>query len=111
MILPPPPTRLDITKGDILADQWSRWFSTLHFMIDKSLNASGSFTITANAATTVVTNVKVNADSVVTVQPKTASAATEIGDGGMYIVCANGSFTVTHANNATADRSFNYSVT
>ena len=42
----------------------------------------------------------------------TANAAAEVGAGGMYVSAqGDGSFTVTHANNAQADRTFDYTVT
>lgn len=72
-------------------------------------NAVGTFTLTANAASTVVTAVNCGAGSSVLAFPTTANAAAEIGNGTMYIgTVANGSFTVTHANNAQTDRIFMY---
>jgi hypothetical protein len=72
-------------------------------------NAVGSFTLTANAATTIVTAPNCGAGCTISVQPTTANAAAEIGNGTMYIGAVNnGSFVVTHANNAQADRTFLY---
>src|SRR5215813_9911155 len=70
-------------------------------------NAVGTFTLTAGAASTVVTAPTWGAS--VLAFPKTTNAAAEIGNGTMYIgTVANGSFTVTHANNGQTDRTFMY---
>lgn len=72
-------------------------------------NAVGTFTLTANAATTTVTAQNCGAGCTVLAFPRTASAAAEVGNGTMYIgTVNNGSFVVTHANNAQADRTFRY---
>jgi hypothetical protein len=60
-------------------------------------------------ATTTVTAVNCGAGSVVLLVPKTANAAAELGNGTAYIsAVANGSFTITHANNAQVDRTFGF---
>lgn len=70
-------------------------------------NAVGMLTLTPSASSTVVTAPNCGSGSTVLLTPKTANAAAEIGNGTLYIATvANGSFTVTHANNALADRSF-----
>jgi hypothetical protein len=72
-------------------------------------NAVGSFTLAASVASTTVTAQNCGSGSFVLLMPKTANAAAEIGNGTLYIgTVANGSFTVTHANNAQTDRSFGY---
>lgn len=72
-------------------------------------NATGSFSLTASDTTTTVTAPTCGAGSVVTLQPKTANAAAELGAGTIYVsAVANGSFTVTHANDVTTDRTFGY---
>jgi hypothetical protein len=72
-------------------------------------NAVGSFTLTANAATTIVTAPNCGAGCTISVQPTTANAAAEIGNGTMYIgTVSAGAFVVTHANNAQTDRTFRY---
>ena len=69
----------------------------------------GSFTLTANTATTVVSEAKVNAFSTICLTPTTANAAAELGAGGMYVSAkALGSFTLTHASSAQTDRTFDY---
>lgn len=70
-------------------------------------NACGSFTITVSAATTTVTATNCSVDSKVLLTPTSASAAAEAASTYVSAVSA-GSFTVTHPNNATADRTFSY---
>lgn len=72
-------------------------------------NAVGAFTLEANEATTTVTSATCGDGSTVLPFPTTANAAAEIGAGTMYIgTVSNGSFVVTHANNAQVDRTFRY---
>lgn len=72
-------------------------------------NAVGTVTLTAAAGSTVVTDNNFAPGSVPLPVPATASAATEMGNGTMYISArANKSFTITHANSATVDRTFLY---
>jgi len=77
-------------------------------------NATGTVTLTINVATTTVTPTQtgsIAAGSTPILTPTTANAATEVGNGTMYVsAVANGSFTITHANNAQADRTFRYAI-
>lgn len=83
---------------------------TINEMLKGRGNQTGTVTLTANAATTTLTDNLLTADSVVVFMPTTANAAAEIGAGGMYVSARNnGSFTITHANNAQTDRVFYYS--
>ena len=75
---------------------------------DGKVNSIGEVTLTANQASTTVENPVCGASSVVLLMPKTASAATEVGAGFMYITPDQGEFVITHVNSATADRTFNY---
>lgn len=72
-------------------------------------NAVGEFTLTASATSTVVSAVNCGIDSKIFLMPRTANAATAltttyIADGDV----GQGTFTVTHANNAQVDRTFGY---
>jgi hypothetical protein len=70
-------------------------------------NVAGDFTITANAASTVVTDNRFESGQVPVLVPTTANAAAALAS--TYISArSNGSFTVTHANNAQVDRTFLY---
>ncbi len=73
------------------------------------INALANLTLTTSSATTVFTDALLSPDSAVFFDPTTANAATELYGGTMYVLTANrgdGSWTVTHANNANADRTF-----
>lgn len=72
-------------------------------------NANGLVTLTASAASTVVTAPNCSSESAVFLSPTTANASAEQGAGTIYIsAVANGSFTIAHANNAQADRTYHY---
>lgn len=76
-------------------------------------NAVGTVTLTLNAAATVVTDQNCAVGSTILFMPTTANAAAEIGNGTMYVPTAtilNGSFSITHANSATAGRTFLYAI-
>lgn len=72
-------------------------------------NAVGTFTLAANAATTTVTAQNCGSAAVILYMPTTAHASAEIGAGTIYIATVgDGSFVVTHANNAQTDRTYLY---
>jgi LDH2 family malate/lactate/ureidoglycolate dehydrogenase len=76
-------------------------------------NNTGTVTLTANSATTTVTEApnRIGDATVILFMPTTANAATEFGAGSLYVSArsvANNTFTITHANNAQNDRTFNY---
>ena len=81
----------------------------INALIDGRSNAVGTVTLTANATSTAVEDNKFQSDMVVVLQPKTANAAAALAT--TYITDANkakGTFTITHANAATLDRTFAY---
>jgi hypothetical protein len=56
-----------------------------------------------------VTAANCGSGSTLLLTPATAPAAAEVGNGTLYVsTVANGSFTVTHANNSQAVRTFLY---
>ncbi len=70
-------------------------------------NATGSVTLTVSSTTTDVTAQNCAAGSQVFLSPMTANAAAAVAS--TYIsAVANGSFTITHANNSQTDRDFGY---
>ena len=92
-------------------DMRRRLAMAINQLSDGRSNAKASVTLTANQATTVVADRRVGIDSVISFMPKTANAAAELGAGGMYISArGDGTFTITHANNAQADRDFEYAI-
>ncbi len=75
------------------------------------LNCGGSVTLSAGAATTVVSDARGTGSSVILLMPVTANAAAEIGNGTLYISArGKGSFTIAHASNGQIDRSFAYAI-
>ncbi|MDI1265901.1 MAG: hypothetical protein PS018_21875 [bacterium] len=74
-------------------------------------NAVGSVTLSTGSGTTTVTTANCAAESTPILTPVSANAATEVGNGTIYVsAVANGSFTITHANSATVGRTFAYAV-
>ena len=74
-------------------------------------NATGTVTLATGSATTVVPDRNCAAGSTPLFTPATANAATELGNGTMYVsAVANGTFTITHANSATTGRTFLYAL-
>jgi len=74
-------------------------------------NAVGSVTLATGSANTIVTTSNCSAGSTPILTPASANAATEVGNGTLYVsAVANGSFTITHANSATAGRRFLYAI-
>lgn len=70
-------------------------------------------TLTASVASTVLSDIRLSPQSVIHFDPKTANAAAEIANGTLYVTTANrtnGVFTITHANNAQADRHYQVSI-
>lgn len=70
-------------------------------------------TLTANDTETVLNYKGLSPQSVVLFDPKTANAAAELAAGTLYVLTAdrgNDQWTVTHANDASTDRSFQIAV-
>jgi len=80
-------------------------------ILDGKINATGTVTLTASAASTAVTEDRAGATSVILFMPTTANAAAEQAAGGMYVSSrGKQTFTITHANNTQSDRTFGYIV-
>jgi hypothetical protein len=80
-------------------------------LLDGKSNNTGTFTCTASAATTAVTDFRAGKSSIILLMPQTANAAAEVGNGTIHVSTrAKQSFTVTHANNSQTDRTFGYVV-
>jgi hypothetical protein len=72
-------------------------------------NAVGTLTLTAGATSTVVTHANCGPDSRILLMPTTANAAAALAT--TYVgTVTNGSFTVTHANAVSVDRTFKYAI-
>ena len=96
---------LDFTQGD--PDRQARESARVVNLINSGrLNCSASITLAANAATTVIQDVRLSIQSAILLMPTTAHAAAEIASGNLWIVCAAGTATLNHTNNAQTDRTF-----
>jgi hypothetical protein len=74
---------------------------------------AGSVTLTANAASTTLTDSRIGVTSTVHLTATTSNAAAEVGNGTIYLSetgRVNGSIVITHANNAQTDRTYRYSI-
>jgi len=68
-----------------------------------------TFTCTAGAASTVLSDPRLTIGSFIDFDPLTANAAAELAAGTVYVLAANrntGVCTITHANAGTTDRTF-----
>lgn len=89
--------------------------SGINQSLDGKINSVGSFTLEANQASTIITDLRVGTQSVILFMPTTANAAAEHVSGNMYVSSKNVSvggsyFTIAHTNNAQTDRDFLYAV-
>ena len=77
--------------------------------LDGGINATGSVTLTASAASTVVADKRLSATSFFALMPTTANASAEAGNGTIYVSSqGKQTLTLTHANNGQTDRTFRY---
>ncbi len=84
-----------------------RLASAVNALIAGKLDVARSFTLAANATSTTVSDNKFESNMAVVWVPTTANAAGAVG--GLYLSGrSQGSFTLTHANTATTDRTFLY---
>ena len=82
---------------------------TINQLIEGRNNSFGTVTLTANAASTVVSSLIIPKTGVPLLMPMTANAAAALATTYASAVI-NGAFTLTHANNAQADKTFRYVV-
>ncbi len=81
----------------------------LNAALGGKLDNTGTVTLTHDAGSTAVSDPRVGGDTKITFTPTSAHAATEIGNGTMYVSSVGKqTFTITHANNAQTDRTFDY---
>lgn len=92
---------------------WNEWLLKVSRSVNQQLkgrmNTGGLFTLTANVASSTLTDDRVSVDNTVVLVPTTANAAAELGAGTLYqseTGRVNGSAVFTHANNAQTDRTF-----
>ena len=90
--------------------EWCRKLAeAIRAALDGKLETVSTVSLTANAATTTITDERIGPDTVIVLTPTTANAAAEIGNGTIYQTLPNataGSLVLNHANNSQADRTF-----
>lgn len=99
-------------------NEWCRRIAlVLNRTLGGKMNCTGTVTLTANAASTVVSLAKgrLGSNTVIVFDPLTANAAADLYGGGMYVTTANrdvedAQFTITHPNNANSDKSFRFAL-
>jgi hypothetical protein len=75
-------------------------------LLQGKFNSVIQITLTANSGTTIVIDKRIGANTGLFFSPLTADAAAALS--GLYVSSqANGTATLTHANTATTDRTFN----
>jgi hypothetical protein len=107
---PSAPNDIDGETPDAFRQGYRKMARIVNNSLQGHLNAVTTITLTANAASTTLTDARLTVNSVVIFDPVTANAATEIFGATMYVTSANrnnGAFVITHANNAQTDRTFN----
>jgi hypothetical protein len=95
---------INLTEKDPLKQN-----AVIRGLIEGRSNAVVEASLTANQATTTVTAPTCGAGSAPIPVPMTTNAGAELGAGTLHIsTVSNGSFVVTHANNAQTDRTFRF---
>lgn len=81
--------------------------TTINEMLKGRGNNVGEITLTANVTTTTIEDIRIKQTMTAVLIPRTANAAAAMTN--VYIsAVADGSITLTHANTATLDRTFDY---
>lgn len=100
--------------GDTKSPEWLLKLATRINDLTKGwMNVTGLVTLRANQTTTVLTDDRISVDTALLLSPTTANAAAELGNGTLFMAetsRVNGSITITHANNAQADRTFRFAI-
>lgn len=89
---------------------WLRQIAVVvNSLLQGRILSTGSVTLTANSATTTLSDPRIGPNSHISFTPTTANGAGALS--GLYVSARTaGSATLTHANNAQTDKSFTYSV-
>ena len=94
-----------------ISDTWNRETAAiLQWTRKGKLNNVGEVTLTANSATTTLTDALIGPDSHIALMPMHTDAAGALS--GLYFSTpTNGSVTINHANTASTNKKFRYTVT
>lgn len=82
---------------------------TINKILSGKTNNFGTVTLTANAASTVLSDPRIGINSVIHLQPTTANAAGALATT-YFGTPGDGVVTINHANNAQSDKTFAYTV-
>lgn len=92
---------IQVLLGDTQAER------TVNELLKGRANNVGSVTLTANATSSTISDIRIKLSMTAVLIPRTANAAAAMTN--VYIsAVADGSITLTHANTATVDRTFDY---
>ena len=108
--LPTPPTFSSLSDVSLYM---RRLLEGLYKLKDGKTENVGEVTLTVNAASTTLNDIRISPQSVIVWHPRTANAAAELAAGTLYITdtnISNGSALITHANNSQTDRHYRYAV-
>ena len=108
---PPPPPLLN-SAGEVSAYLRRLWEGVYQLRKGKSENVI-EVTLAANVASTDINDIRLSPQCVLVFDPKTANAAAELYGATMYVATAdrdNSVWTITHANNAQTDRTFQVAI-
>lgn len=94
-----------------ISDRWTREIAAiLQWTRKGKLNNVGEVTLTANDTSTTLTDALIGPDSMIALMPMHADATGALG--GLYFSTpTNGSVVINHANTASTNKKFRYTVT
>ena len=104
--LQPPPSFGNLTDAQVYS---RKLFDSLFRVMQGKTQNVYDLTLTINAASTTITDLRLSTQTAILFDPRSANAATELKNGTMYILDANrgkGTCTITHANNSQSDRTY-----
>jgi superfamily II DNA helicase RecQ len=107
---PSAPNDIDGETPDAFRQGYRKMARIVNSALQGHFNAVTTLTLTANAASTTLTDARLTVNTAIVFDPVTANAAAELYGATMYVTSANrnnGAFVITHANNAQTDRTFN----
>ena len=108
--LPSPTEFQDLTQ---VSSYLRRMWESLQATRKGKLECVTQVTLTNGATSTVLSDIRISKQSVLIFDPLTANAAAELAAGTLYVTTANrgdGTATLTHANAASTDRTFNVAI-
>ena len=83
--------------------------NVLNNVLAGKLNNNGTITLTANAASTTLTDSRIGANSTISIMPTTAHAAAALATT-YFDTFADGSCVIHHTNDAQVDKTFGYTI-